>query len=391
MAKENPLKKEKRLKREELLKLEPNLYPYLYKKTHSTSEVYDKYKDLKEGESEEATLSLAGRLMRRRDMGKAAFFNIQDMQGEFQCYLKKEQVEEKAWQVWKLTDIGDILGVQGKVFKTKKGELSLRVSSLQMLCKTLEPLPEKYHGLEDQELKYRFRHLDLIMNAETRKIFITRSKIISEIRAFMDKRGFLEVETPTLQPIYGGAVAEPFKTYHRKLDREMFLKISPEIYLKKLLVGGFEKVYEIGKNFRNEGIDRTHNPEFTMMEYYEAYTDYEAQMKNFEDLVCHVTEKIKGTLKFTYQGKEINFEKPWKRVRVKEAIKKYASLNVDDMSEKDMLKKIKELDPKANTKDLVDKDQMIMELFSLTAEKHFWDPVFIMDFPLGVSPLYEKT
>ena len=217
----------------------------------------------------------------------------------------------KPWELWKLCDIGDIVGLSGELFKTQKGELSLRVKDLQILCKTLEALPEKYHGLEDKELKYRYRHLDLIMDLKSREVFKTRSKIIQEIRTFMNKKAFMEVETPVLQSIYGGAVAAPFETYFRRLNQKMYLKISPEIYLKKLIVGGFEKVFEIGKNFRNEGIDRTHNPEFTMMEYYQAYTDYKDQMKLFEELVCHVVKKIKGSLLFEYQGRELDFTSPW--------------------------------------------------------------------------------
>ena len=284
-----------------------------------------KRKDIKAGESSSHIYTLAGRILLKRDMGKAAFFNIRDEAGDFQCYIRKDDFIKKTpsseepsggenaksnspsetdsktgkeevspWSLWKLSDIGDIVGVKGFIFRTRKGELSLRVQEYQMLCKSLEPLPEKYHGLEDMELKYRYRHLDLIMDLKSRQVFKVRSEIIKEIRLFMSKEGFMEVETPVLQPIYGGANALPFKTEHRRLKRDLYLKISPEIYLKKLLVGGFEKVYEIGKNFRNEGIDRTHNPEFTMMEYYEAYTDYQDQMKRFKELVCHITKKNQG-------------------------------------------------------------------------------------------------
>ena len=385
MNKENPLKKEKRNKRAQLIEKGIDPYPHSYKRTHITSQVFKEFENCEE-ESKEV-LSLAGRLMTKRDMGKAAFFNIQDGGGRLQCYIKKDDVKEEIWGVWKLVDIGDIVGVKGSVFKTKKGELSLRVQSFQMLCKTLEPLPEKYHGLEDQELKYRFRFLDLIMQPESRKIFTTRSRILQEIRSFMNKRDFVEVETPVLQPMYGGAAALPFKTHHNRLDRELYLKISPELYLKKLLVGGFEKVYEIGKNFRNEGIDRTHNPEFTMMEYYETYTDYEDQMKQFEDLVCYVVEKIKGSLVIQYQGKELNFTKPWRRIGVKEAILEYGKWDVNQLTDKELAEKIQKLNPKVDPVILKDRDQMIMEAFELTAEKHFWHPTFIKDFPLGVSPL----
>ena len=459
----NPLKKEKKHKRDQLLKKGINPYPHSYHKKHSTLWLREKYNSLSVGETSDDVMISAGRVMRKRDMGKAAFFNIQDQEGELQCYIKKQDFfnegektskPEKAdsvsgslntkgqksvktstvkadskinnnsqkkpeeeedssnwdsfhsWDIWKLTDIGDIVGIEGQPFRTKKGELSLRVKNLQMLCKTLEPLPEKYHGLEGKELKYRFRHWDLVMDLKSREIFKIRSKIIREIRAFMDSRGFLEMETPILQSLYGGALAVPFKTHHRRLDRDLYLKISPEIYLKKLIVGGFEKIYEIGKNFRNEGIDRTHNPEFTMMEYYEAYTDYEDQMKQFEQLVCHVTQKIKGTLKFDYQGKNLDFTLPWKRITVKEAIKTYSQKNkdVDQMDFKSLLEYVRSLEPETDLKKfeavLKQKptssekkdlgDELILMAFECTAEKELWNPTFVTDFPLAVSPLTKK-
>ena len=401
---DNILKKEKRKKREKILEEGINPYPHNYKKQNNSLELFEKYKDIKEGDASSDECSLAGRVMRKRDMGKAAFFNIQDEQGEFQCYIKKEffaeiTTKDNSWNIWKLSDIGDIIGVCGSIFRTKKGELSLRVKNLKMLCKSLETLPEKYHGLEDKEIKYRYRHLDLIMDAESKKTFKLRSQIISEIRKYMDAKGFMEVETPILQPIYGGAAAVPFKTYFRRLDSDMYLKISPEMYLKKLIVGGFEKVYEIGKNFRNEGIDRTHNPEFTMMEYYESYTDYEYQMNQFEDLVCSVAKKIRGSLKFEYQGKELDFAKPWKRMSVKDAIKEYGKFDPDKMTYKELLEKLKTLEPDASFKKFTNnknidseelKDELIMLAYEATAEKNLWHPTFIKDFPLSTSPLTKK-
>ena len=372
--KENPLRLEKMRKQESLLEKGIELYPHTWKKNPwkknlSCSESLKKKAEaVPEGELSKDSFYFAGRLMRKRAMGKAAFFTLQDEKGQFQCYIRKDsfasvqttvsqkpsseesksspQTEENqtspldrlktsskgslsadfndSWGLWKLSDIGDIFAVRGQLFKTKKGEPSLKVQDLKMLCKSVEPLPEKYHGLEDVELKYRFRHLDLLMNPESKKIFKTRSQIISEIRAFMNRAGFMEVETPVLQPVYGGAAAEPFETHFRRLgNQKMYLKISPEIYLKKLIVGGFEKIYEIGKNFRNEGIDRTHNPEFTMMEYYQAYTDYKDQMRFFKKLVNHVVKKIRGSLKFEYQGRELNFEK-WETLTLKKAIQKYS-------------------------------------------------------------------
>ena len=514
---DNPLRKEKQNKLQKLRELGVDSYPHNYKKLHDISDVIKKESHIKTGETSSEVYMLAGRIMLKRDMGKAAFFNIRDEGGDLQCYIRRDDFmkpsltengkdsegshlktgesvfKEKTsyWDIWKLSDIGDIVGIKGFLFRTRRGELSLRVKEYQMLCKTLEPLPEKYHGLEDTELKYRYRHLDLIMNPESKEVFKTRAKIIREIRNFMNKKGFMEVETPVLQPVYGGANASPFKTHHRRLKRDLYLKISPEIYLKKLLVGGFEKVYEIGKNFRNEGIDRTHNPEFTMMEYYEAYTDYQDQMKLFEELVCHITKKIKGSLKFTYQGRELDFTN-WEKITVKEGILKYGNFDVDKMNAFELWEKVQSLDfksdsavsfegfvdealknecskevlsphlseslrqdmfewrkakdsnlsdsvseenkesknrksflrwmiekfNKANSKDEHKwnewdeyifqwskelneteryeecKDAMIMEAFELTAEEKLkeehWNPVFITDFPLGVSPLTKK-
>lgn len=388
-TKDNPLRIEKKRKLEELIKKRVDPYPHSYKKTHDVSYVRAHFDTLNGKE-----ISLAGRMMRKRNMGKASFFNVQDQTGEFQCYVKEQQAPE-AWDLWRLVDIGDILGVQGTLFKTQKGEMSLRVQKMTMLCKTLEPLPEKYHGLEDTELKYRFRHLDLIMNQDSKKVFQTRSQIIFYIREYMNKEKFMEVEIPVLQAFYGGAMAEPFKTHHRRLDRELFLKISPELHLKKLIVGGFEKVYEIGKNFRNEGIDRSHNPEFTMLEYYEAYTDYEDQMKRFEELVCYVVKKIKGTLKFSYLDKNLDFSTPWKRLSVEEAIKEYGNISIKDISIKELLDKLKVISSKEdysafknlNSKDSPQWAELIMLAFDVLVEKKLNNPTFIIDFPKDISPL----
>ncbi len=338
MKEENthPIQQEKIRKLQDLRSRGVEPYPHIWNR-EKTSILYlnKKFEALSVGEKSEKTFHIAGRLMRKRDMGKTAFFNILDENEEIQCYIRRDdfvknklspenplkdsnQTAITAWELWKLCDIGDILGLSGLIFKTKKGELSLRIQSLAMLCKTIGALPEKYHGLQDKEIKYRYRHLDLIMDTKARKVFKTRSKIIYEIRKFLTEKGFIEVETPILQPLYGGAVAFPFETHFRRLNQKMYLKISPEIYLKKLIVGGFEKVFEIGKNFRNEGIDRSHSPEFTMLEYYEAYTDYNYQMQELEKLVSHVAQKIKGQFKFKYQGRELDISPPWAKISLKE-------------------------------------------------------------------------
>lgn len=386
---ENVLRAEKRRKLHDLKKAGLDPFPHEFNRTHRVAEVVEKYQALQTGEANQsAVVTLAGRLMTVRSMGKASFFNFQDQSGNLQGYVRVEELSEADRKFFDLVDLGDIVGVTGFVFRTKKGELSVHCQKFQILCKTLEPLPEKYHGLADVEMKYRQRHLDLIMNEDSRRVFETRSLIIREVRRFLDDRGFLEVETPVLQPIYGGAAAHPFTTHHRALDMKLFLKVSPELYLKRLVVGGFEKVYEIGKNFRNEGIDRSHNPEFTMLEWYEAYTDYNYQMKQFEELVSHVCKKVKGSTKITYQGKEIDFTTPWRRLSVYDGIKEYGGFDVSKMSEADLFAKVKELG--SDLEKPFSHGEMVMEAFELTVEKHLWDPTFIIDFPTEISPLTKK-
>lgn len=384
--KDNPLRLEKKKKLLALKEAGLDPFPHNFKPTVKTAELHKNYDQLEAGEvKEEIKVKLAGRLMTHRHMGKAAFFNIQDQDGQIQGYVRKQELPEEDQIFLDHVDLGDWVGIEGFIFKTKKGELSIHCQAFKVICKTIEPLPEKYHGVADVEIKYRHRHLDLITDEDSRKVFKTRSLIVREIRRFLDDRGFLEVETPVLQPIYGGAAAYPFSTHHRALDMKLFLKISPELYLKRLIVGGFEKVYEIGKNFRNEGIDRSHNPEFTMLEYYEAYTDYLDQMEQFEELVCHVVQKIKGTLKFEYQGKPIDFSRPWKRVSILGGIQEFGRFDPLSMSVDELFSKIKSLG--SDMKKPGGKDEMIMEAFELVVEPHLWNPTIVMDFPKDVSPL----
>ena len=368
---------EKKNKRKLLIDKGLNPYPVNFKKNITAKQVSDS--QLKEEGA------LAGRLMFIRQMGKASFFNIQDESGQCQCYLKTQELSKEDQEFFALVDIGDIVGVTGTFFKTKKGEPTLRVNQFKILCKTTEPLPEKYHGLSDKELRYRHRHLDLISNPKTKETLLTRSKIIQTIREYMNGRGFTEVETPVLQPLYGGAAAQPFKTTHNALDSTFYLKISPELYLKRLIVGGLEKVYEIGKNFRNEGMDRSHNPEFTMMEYYEAYTDYEDQMKEFEKLILHVVKKIKGSSKVEYQGKTLDFSAPWKRISVQEGVKEKTGIDIYSTSKEELVKKLKSLEIEYNPKASL--GELMLILFEETVEKDIWQPCFIKDFPRDTSPL----
>lgn len=386
---ENPIRTEKRRKLNALREAGYDPYPHNYERTAAISSLVADFSSLDVGEvKEEAVFRIAGRVMTKRPMGKAAFFNIQDQSGNLQCYLRKQEIPETDLVAFENLDLGDIVGVEGFVFKTKKGELSLHCKGFQMLCKTLEPLPEKFHGVQDVEIKYRHRHLDLISDPESREVFIKRSRIISEIRQFLNDKGFLEVETPVLQPIYGGAAAYPFSTHHRALDMKLYMKISPELYLKRLIVGGFEKVYEVGKNFRNEGIDRSHNPEFTMLEWYEAYTDYEYQMNQFEELISHLAEKVTGSTTITYQGKEVNLKPPWRRLTVYDGVKEYAKIDPESASVEELFAKAKELG--SDLEKATSHGELVMELFELAAEEHLWQPTFVTDYPKEVSPLTKK-
>jgi lysyl-tRNA synthetase class 2 len=385
MQNDNPLRAEKKRKLASLRAKGLDPYPHNFKPTHKTEQIRESHSHLVAGDQVEGDVVMAGRLMTFRDMGKAAFFNFQDQSGSLQAYIKIEELSPDDREFFTHIDLGDWVGLTGFIFKSKRGELSLHVKRFQIICKSIEPLPEKFHGLADVEIKYRHRHLDLLSDEESRKVFLARSKVMKEVRRFLDDRGFLEVETPVLQPIYGGAAAHPFATHHRALDMKLFLKISPELYLKRLIVGGFEKVYELGKNFRNEGIDRSHNPEFSMLEYYEAYTDYHDQMNQFEQLVCHVVQAIKGSLKIVYQEKELDFTPPWRRLSVYDGIREYAGFDPVKISDADLFSKIKELG--SDMKKPGARGKMLMQAFELACEKHLWEPTFITDFPAEISPL----
>ena len=383
---DNPIKAEKRKKLHAMKEKGLNPYPYSFDKTAHVDKIISDFSTIAAGEKKtEAVFRIAGRLMTKREMGKASFFNVQDVSGTLQCYVKVEELKPNDRIAFDLIDLGDIVGIEGYVFKSQKGELSLYVKSFQVLTKTLEPLPEKFHGIQDIEIKYRHRHLDLISDPESRQVFVTRGKIIKAIKKFLDDRDFMEVETPVLQPLYGGAAAHPFTTHHRALDMKLFMKISPELYLKRLIVGGFEKVYEIGKNFRNEGIDRSHNPEFTMLEFYEAYTDYNYQMTQFEDLVSTVCKEITGSTKVVYQGKEIDFTTPWRRLTVMDGIKEYAAIDPQDIKALDQYL-AKNSDKPLKLENLSTGEKQ-MKAFEIAAEPHLWQPTIVMDHPVEISPL----
>lgn len=341
-------------------------------------------------EALETSYQVAGRIMAKRDFGKAAFIQIQDRTGRLQIYVAKNLVGEESFELFRKFDLGDIVGIKGRPFRTKTDELSLRATSIQLLTKSLLPLPEKWHGLTDVETRYRQRYLDLMVNPDVREVFRKRSRIISLIRDYMVNKDYLEVETPMMQPIAGGATAKPFVTHHNTLKMDLFLRIAPELYLKRLVVGGFERVFEINRNFRNEGISIQHNPEFTMMEFYQAYATHEDLMDLTEELICHVAEQVVGSLKFMYGEREVDLSRPWQRLTVCEAVVKYGDIAEADVTDRDMLlayadKLGLELDKQ------IGYGKLLTEVFDAVAEPELWQPTFITQYPTEVSPLSRKN
>ncbi len=344
-------------------------------------------KSPEELEQIEGLFSLAGRVVSKRDFGKSAFFHLSDRTGRIQGFIQKNSIDEKTFTLFrKLLDVGDFAGVRGELFKTKTGEITVRVRELFFLTKALRPLPEKWHGLQDVEIRYRQRYLDLIANQRTKEIFKTRSKVINLIRRFLDERDFLEVETPVLHPIAGGATAKPFITHHNALDMDLYLRIAPELYLKRLVVGGLERVYELGRTFRNEGVSTKHNPEFTMIEFYQAYATYEDLMNLIEELVCYVVENTAGGMLVEYEDKKIDFERPWKRINIYEALReKFGS----EITEDDQFLFAKADSMGINHNGI--KGKALTEIFEALFEDNLLNPTFVYGFPLDVSPLARKN
>ncbi len=383
---------QRRAKLDELRNEGINPFANDFRITHTAAEVHAAHVDHDSEALAECTTSyaLAGRIMARRDFGKAAFLQLQDRSGRCQVYVAQEQLGEATFALYRKLDIGDIVGITGTPFRTKTGELSLRAASLQLLTKSLLPLPEKWHGLTDIETRYRQRYLDLIVNPEVREVFRKRSRIVSTIRDYMVANDFHEVETPMMQPLAGGATARPFVTHHNALDMTLYLRIAPELYLKRLVVGGFERVFEINRNFRNEGISIRHNPEFTMMEFYQAYATYEDLMNFTEKLICHVAQEVLDTLVISYGGKEVDLTPPWERLTVREAIVKYGKIDpqlLDDHAALLTVAKQLEIDVEPN----VGHGKLLTEIFEAVAEPHLWQPTFITQYPTEVSPLSRKN
>ncbi len=364
-----------------------NPYPNTVERTHTIAEVLQHFDTL---QGPEGSVTLAGRIRLMREMGKIAFFKIEDGSGSIQVYFRINDIGEESYRALKLLDIGDFIQVSGFLFVTKTGERTVHVREYRLLSKSLRPLPEKFHGLEDKEIRQRKRYLDLIANGdEARQIFVTRSRTISAMRRYLDDQGFIEVETPMLQPLYGGATARPFITHHNTLERDLYLRIAVELHLKRLIVGGFERVYEIGRAFRNEGIDRSHNPEFTIMECYQAYADYNDIMRLVEEMIHYIALEVKGTPRITYQGTEVDLTPPWPRIRLLDAIAEFTGIDVNRFPDKESLAAEMrangyEADPKLGRGRLIDDLKGAMFRKGIPALRQ---ALFLTDYPRDVSPL----
>lgn len=355
-----------------------------YDVSHHSTDIKENFDSL-----EGKTVTVAGRLMSKRVMGKASFCNIQDLKGSIQSYVARDCIGEEEYKAFKKMDIGDIVGLKGEVFKTKTGEISLHATELVLLSKSLQILPEKFHGLTNTDTRYRQRYIDLIMNAESKQTFINRSKIISTIRRYLDSQGFMEVETPMLVPNAGGAAARPFETHFNALDEDVKLRISLELYLKRLIVGGMERVYEIGRVFRNEGLDTRHNPEFTLMELYQAYTDYHGMMDLTENLYRFVAQEVLGTTKIIYNGIEMDLGKPFERITMLDAVKKYSGVDFNEIETLEQARAVAK-EHHVEYEERHKKGDILNLFFEEFVEEHLVQPTFVMDHPIEISPLTKK-
>ena len=389
---ENSLIAQRRAKLD-ALRSNGNAFPNDFRRNSVAGELHAEYDDKENDvlEADPVRVSVAGRLMAKRVMGKASFVQLQDMSGRIQLFLQRDSLPEGVYQSFKGWDMGDIIGAEGELFKTKTGELSVRADSIRMLTKSLRPLPEKFHGLADQEMRYRQRYVDLIMNDVSRETFRMRSRIVQYFRDYLNRLDFLEVETPMMQAIPGGATARPFSTFHNALDMDLFLRIAPELYLKRLVVGGYEKVYEINRNFRNEGLSTRHNPEFTMLEFYQAYADYHDLMDLTEDLLRGMAQQLHGTTTIEYQGNRYDFGKPFQRITVRDSILQFnPDLGAADIDDLDSARAVAET-LKIPIKDSYGLGKVQIEIFEKTVESRLDDPTFITAYPTEVSPLARRN
>ena len=385
MIEENALIKERIRKLQEIRESGVDPYPYQFEKTHDAKQIIEKYDPIEKEDIGEDEVSVAGRIMQCRKMGKASFFHIQDETEKIQVYIRQNDVGEDQYSLFKKTDIGDIVGIKGSIFKTKTGEVSVYAKNLTLLCKSLRPLPEKFHGIQDQELKYRKRYLDLIMDPETKDLFKKRAKVIQLVRRFLDDIGFLEVDTPVLQTIYGGTNAKPFTTHINAYNMQMYLRVAPELYLKRLMIGGFEKVYEIARNFRNEGVDQTHNPEFSMIEWYEAYVDYHVMMDRAEAMIKMIAKEVNGSEQLGVLEESIDIDYEWPRLSMTDAIKQYLDIDVTTMS-------LDDLQTYSDKKGITVRGtetvgSLTFAIFDKLVCEQLLKPIWIIDYPKEVSPL----
>jgi len=384
---------QQRIKKLESLRSEGiDPYPNDFRVTHTSKDLHEAFDSLPDEELKSVgeTFRLAGRIMAIRDFGKASFVQIQDRKGRIQVYIQKDIVGESAFQLFKTFDMGDFIGLDGKIFRTRTRELTLQAQSFRLLVKSLRPFPEKWHGLTDIEARYRQRYLDLIANPKVKEIFLTRIKAIQMIRNFFAQRDFLEVETPMLHPIPGGATAKPFKTHHNALDMELYMRVAPELYLKRLVIGGLERIFEINRCFRNEGISTQHNPEFTMLEFYQSYATYENMMKMTEELLGSMVKEIHGGLHLTYQGKDLDFTPPWTRIRYEESLLEYGKVDAAVLKEPSKaveLAKRLGLELKRGTSH----GKVLDDLFKELVEPHLLQPTFVTHYPTEVSPLSRRN
>lgn len=389
MEAENKILKDLREKLEKFRSMGINPYPNRYKITHRIEEIVERFKEEYDEEKLKSfgEISLAGRIMSLRFHGRIAFAHIKDQTGKIQIFVQRDEVGADFYrEVFKKLDVGDIIGVKGHLFRTKTGELTVNCSEVTLLSKVLRPLPEKWHGLKDIETRYRQRYLDLIVNEDSRRVFEIRSEVIRLIREYLVSKGFIEVETPMMQPIPGGAAARPFVTHHNALDIDLYLRIAPELYLKRLVVGGFDRVFELGKCFRNEGISSMHNPEFTMVEFYMAYADYKDLMELTEDMLSGIVKKIHGTTKITYQGQEIDFTPPWKKISFCEALVEIGGVPERVIHDEVEARKVaKDLD--IEVEKIKSHGKVLGEIFEKTVEEKLIQPTFVYDYPKDISPL----
>jgi lysyl-tRNA synthetase, class II len=392
MEKMSELLKLRREKLNDLAEEGINPFPNDFRVIHTSQEIRERFKQIKAEELDKLgeEFSVAGRIMSIRNFGKASFIHIKDRKGEIQAYIQKGVVSDDDFKLFKKLDIGDFAGIKGRVFLTRTQELTIKANQIKLLVKSLRPLPEKWHGLSNIETRYRQRYLDLLMNPEVKDIFYKRAKIIQMIRAFLQEREFLEVETPMMQPIPGGAAARPFKTHHNTFNLDLYLRISPELYLKRLLVGGVERVYEINRNFRNEGISTQHNPEFTMLEFYQSYATYEDLMGLTEEMICHITQQLSGTLKIPYLDNEIDFTPPWQKLSMKQAIIKYGKIEPHILEKRDLaFKQAQKVGLSPSTQDGL--GIIVNDLFEEVVQHQLIEPTFVTSYPTETSPLARRN